>query len=160
MGNLLKKINEFASVLCGYFLVLLMCMLLLDIIFRLAGHPIIGIAELSMFVMVTTVYLGMGECERQLSHVKVDFITDKLSASLQRKFYIFAGTVGVITLMICTYAIFTNALDSYRNNEAIAGLISFPIWPVKLIMSIGMLLYCLQAFYNLYALITNKSNGE
>lgn len=156
MGNFLKKVNNFASVLCGYFLMLLMVMLLLDIIFRIAGHPIIGIAELSMFVMVTTVYLGMGECERLSSHVKVDFITDKMSASVQKKFYVFSGIISVVTLIICSYAMISNTIDSFHNNEAIAGLISFPLWPVKTAMSIGLLLYCFQAMYNLYALIFNK----
>lgn len=153
MGKILSKINIFASIICGYFLAILMIMLLLDIFFRTIGKPIIGIAELSMFVMLTTVYLGMGECERVHGHVKVDFITDKLPTSIQKYFKIFSHIICFITLIICSYSMITNTIDSYNGNEAIAGLISFPVWPVKLLMSIGLLLYCLQALYNLYCII-------
>ncbi len=156
MGELLKKMNQFAAVLCGYLLALLMVMLLLDIIFRTAGHPIIGVGELSMFVMLTTVYLGMGDCERTGDHVKVDFLTERMSPRIKKFFGIFTGLLCAFMLILCTYAMVINTLDSYEGDEAIAGLIAFPVWPVKFIMTVGITLYTLQNLYNFYLTIKEK----
>ncbi|WP_446424599.1 TRAP transporter small permease [Mailhella sp.] len=156
MGELLKKVNMFAAAACGYILAVLMVMLLLDIISRTAGHPIIGVAELSTFVMLTTVYLGMGDCERRFGHVKVEFLTDRLPPKWRKAFLVFSGILSSSMLVVCTYAMFINTIDSYVGDEAVAGLVAYPIWPVKSIMCVGILLYCLQALYNLWMLIVSK----
>ena len=157
MGELLRKMNQFAATLCGYFLALLMVMLLLDIILRTAGHPIIGVGELSMFVMFITVYLGMGDCERTGNHIKVNFLTERMSPSTKKFFGIFTGLLCTFMLIVCTYAMAINTLDSYEGDEAIAGLIAFPVWPVKFIMTMGITLYTLQNLYNFYLVIKEKA---
>jgi TRAP-type C4-dicarboxylate transport system permease small subunit len=160
MGELLKRVNMFLSAGCGYILAVLMIMLMLDIIFRTAGHPIIGVAELSTFVMLTTVYLGMGDCERRGGHVKVEFLTDRLPPKYRKLFLVCSGILGAAMLVICAYAIIVNAYDSYMEDEAVAGLVPYPVWPVKSIMAVGVTMYALQALYNLWALITDNPTNS
>jgi len=150
MGELLKKMNMTASVVCGYFLAILMFMLMLDICTRTFGYPLIGVGELSMFVMLTTVYLGMGDCERTRSHVNVDVVATWVPPKVAKAMKIFCGILCVGTLAICSYSIILSTIDSYVGDEALSGLVNYSIWPVKCFMSIGIVLYFLQAAYNLY----------
>ncbi len=157
MIKLLDSMTLRCAELCGWLLVVLMVFLLADIIFRTAGFPLIGVAELSMFVMLTTVYLGMANCEMNDGHVKVEFLTDKLSPRVKRGFALFTGLLSVITLAICTYAMTVNAYDSYVDDEAMAGLVPYQVWPVKGIMAFGIALYFLQSLTRFVRVLRNES---
>ena len=157
MNNLLDKMTLRCAEICGWLLVVLMAFLLADIIFRTVGYPLIGVAELSMFVMLTTVYLGMANCEMHDGHVKVEFLTDKFSPRVKHIFALFTGLLSVITLAICTYAMTVNAIDSYVDDEAMAGLVPYQVWPVKGIMAFGIALYFLQSLARFLRTLRNES---
>lgn len=159
MIKLLDSMTLRCAELCGWLLVVLMLFLLADIIFRTAGYPLIGVAELSMFVMLTTVYLGMANCEMNDGHVKVEFFVERLSSSRRRCFSLFTGLLSIITLAICTYAMTVNAIDSYVDDEAMAGLVPYPVWPVKGIMAFGIALYFLQSLARFVRVVRNRPSG-
>ena len=46
------------------------------------------------------------------------------------------GTVGLLL-----YAVLTNAIASFRNNEAIEGTVELHIWPVKFLMVVGLVFF-------------------
>ena len=48
-----------------------MFLLLADVLFRTFAKPIMGVAELAMFVMIGTVYAGLANCEMEFGHVRV-----------------------------------------------------------------------------------------
>ena len=102
----------------------------------------------------------MGDCERRGGHVKVEFLTDRLPPKYRKLFLACSGTLGAAMLVVCSYAIIVNAYDSYMENEAVAGLVPYPIWPVKSIMAVGVTMYALQAIYNLWALITDNPTNS
>lgn len=144
MRDKIDRYTIHSASLCGWLLAVLMVFLLAEIVCRTANHPLIGIAEFSMFIMLTTVYLGLGNCERKDGHVKVEFLTDKMQPATKRVFAVGTGALSVLTMGLCTYAMTVNAIESYFENEAMAGLVPYQVWPVKCIMAVGILLYFLQ----------------
>ncbi len=156
MINLLDKTTLRCAEICGWLLVVLMVFLLADIFFRTAGYPLIGVAELSMFVMLTTVYLGMANCEMHNGHVKVEFFVERLPDRRRRSFALFTGFLNCVTLAICTYAMTVNAYDSYVEDEAMAGLVPYQVWPVKAVMAFGIALYFLQSLRRFIETVRNK----
>ena len=153
MKKFLAYLSRLSSTICGYLLAVLGLLLFMDIMLRTAGHPIIGVAEISMYVMLSTVYLGMGNCEQNRGHVKIDFLTDRLRPSFARKILIFSGALSSGTLIVCTYAMVINTIDSFKGNEALAGLVPLTVWPIKAVMSFGIFLYLVQFIYNFISLI-------
>lgn len=149
MYNFLKKLSIYSSNLCGWLLGILMVIICFDIIMRSIGHPILGVAELSMMIMLTTVYLGLANCEQANGHISVDFVLDRIPAKASKFLSTACGLLGFVTLIICTYSMFINTVDSYTSDEAMAGLVPIAIWPTKAIITFGLFLYTIQTLTNL-----------
>ena len=149
MHEFLRKLSIYSSSLCGWLLAVLMVIICFDIIMRTIGHPILGVAELSMIIMLTTVYFGLANCEQVHGHIVVDFLLERVPANVSKFLSIVCGIMCFGTLIICTYSMFMNTVDSYVGDEAMAGLVPLEIWPIKAIITIGLFLYTIQTLNNL-----------
>ena len=126
-----------------------MVIICFDIIMRTIGHPILGVAELSMIIMLTTVYFGLANCEQVHGHIVVDFLLERVPPKVTKILNIVCGILCFGTLIICTYSMLLNTIDSYVGDEAMAGLVPIEIWPIKAIITTGLLLYTIQTLSNL-----------
>ena len=126
-----------------------MVIICFDIIMRTIGHPILGVAELSMIIMLTTVYFGLANCEQVHGHSVVDFLLERVPPKVTKILNIVCGILCFGTLIICTYSMLLNTIDSYVGDEAMAGLVPIEIWPIKAIITTGLLLYTIQTLSNL-----------
>ena len=149
MHEFLKRLSIYSSSLCGWLLAVLMVIICFDIIMRTIGHPILGVAELSMIIMLTTVYFGLANCEQVHGHIVVDFLLDRVPPKTTKILNIACGILCFGTLVVCTYSMLLNTIDSYVGDEAMAGLVPIEIWPIKAIITIGLLLYTIQTLSNL-----------
>ncbi|MGE4299080.1 MAG: TRAP transporter small permease subunit [Desulfovibrionaceae bacterium] len=153
MTSFLKYINKFCAEVCGWMLFVVMVLLLIDVVCRTFATPVMGVAELAMFVMIGTVYAGLANCEMKHGHVRVDFFLERLPASWRRGVDIGIYLVAIIVVAATTWSMCDNAWSSFVDREGIAGAINYPLYPVKFIMSVGMIVYLLQLFLNLSAFI-------
>lgn len=128
-----------------------MLLLVIDVVCRTFATPLMGVAEIAMFVMIGTVYAGLGNCEMQRGHVRVSSVVELLSPKRQKRAMILTYLVAIITIGIATYAMCDNAWSSFLDGEGIAGAIPYPLWPVKFVMAIGMIVYTVQLAINLYS---------
>ena len=136
--------------MCGWMLSVVMLLLIVDVVCRTFATPVMGVAELAMFVMIASVFAGLGNCEMQRGHVRVESLVELLSPGKQKIAMICTYLVAIATIGIATYAMCDNAWASYVDKEGIAGAISYPLYPVKFVMSLGMIVYTLQLVINLY----------
>jgi len=149
MISLLQKINKACAELCGWMLFLVMIFLLIDIVSRFMGHPVIGVAEIAMFTVMTVIYLGLGNCEMLKGHVQVESVIMKCPPRIQKFLSIIMYILSICTISVAAWALTMNAFESLRDMESIAGLVPYPLFPVKMIMSFGLWVYCLQLVINL-----------
>ena len=63
MKRVVHKINQILSGFCGWLMLAMMILLVIDIVSRTMRKPIQGMAELSVFVMMVVIYLGLARCE-------------------------------------------------------------------------------------------------
>ncbi|WP_346666188.1 TRAP transporter small permease [uncultured Mailhella sp.] len=154
MHEFLKRLSIYSSSLCGWLLAVLMVIICFDIIMRTIGHPILGVAELSMIIMLTTVYFGLANCEQVHGHIVVDFLLERVPPKVAKFLSIVCGVLCFGTLVVCTYAMILNTMDSYAGDEAMAGLVPIEIWPIKALITIGLLLYTIQTLNNLLIIMS------
>jgi TRAP-type C4-dicarboxylate transport system permease small subunit len=129
-------------------MVAMMVLLVIDIITRTLRKPIQGMAELSVFVMMVVIYLGLARCEEHKEHVSLEIVLNALPPFIRRimeavSYLLALGTVGLLL-----YSVFTNAVNAYLRNEAIEGTVEMHIWPVKFIMVIGLIFFFTQTLIN------------
>ena len=122
----------------------MMILLVIDIIGRTTGRPLQGMAELSVFVMMVVIYLGLARCEEHREHVGLEIIVNLLPHAAKRNMQLLSHLMAVVTVGLLLYAVFQNALASFENNEALEGTVELRIWPVKFFMVVGLVFFFVQ----------------
>jgi TRAP-type C4-dicarboxylate transport system permease small subunit len=146
MRKIIHTINQVLSGFCGWLMLAMMLLLVLDVITRLIGRPMQGMAELSVFVMMVVIYLGLSRCEEHKEHVKLDLLRNFLPPPKRGVLDRTNALLAIVTVGIFAYAIIDNALFSFRRNESLEGTVELPIWPTKFIIVIGVVFFFFQAF--------------
>ncbi len=150
MQRVISAINATLSGFTGWLMMLMMLILVADFVARLFGWPLQDMAQLSVFVMMIVIYLGFSRCEEYHEHVGLEFVTNVLGDNPRRRVLQFSQVLAVITVCILLYAVGTNALKAYEQNEAIAGAIQIPTWPTKFLMVLGVGAFLLQSILNIF----------
>jgi TRAP-type C4-dicarboxylate transport system permease small subunit len=148
MKILFHRVNQILSGFCGWLILAMMILLVIDIIGRTISRPIQGMAELSVFVMMVAIYLGLARCEEHREHVGLEIIINALPHTMRLLMRLLIYVLALVTVGILLYAVFQNAVASFRSNEAIAGTVELRIWPVKFIMVIGLVFFWVQTLIN------------
>jgi TRAP-type C4-dicarboxylate transport system permease small subunit len=148
MKRLTHKINQVLSGFCGWLMLAMMILLVTDIVARTMRKPLQGMAELSVFVMMIVIYLGLARCEEHKEHVNLEIVLNALPPLPRRIMEAFSYLLALGTVGLLFYAVGANAIHSYLSNEAIEGTVEMHIWPIKFIMVIGLLFFLVQTLLN------------
>ncbi len=154
VASMIKILNTITAEICGWMMSVVMFLLLADILFRTFATPIMGVAELAMFVMIGTVYAGLANCEMEHGHVRVSSVVELFPPKLQRGVILCTYIVAAVTIGLATWAMCSNAWASFEDKEGIAGAVNYLLYPVKFIMALGMILYFIQIIINFFQEIT------
>jgi len=148
MKYYIGKINKLLAELCGWLLVAMIILTVVDIVSRFIKRPIQGVSEIAVFVMIIVVYLGLANCEERNEHVKVELIVSRLKGKFDKITKLLTFLIEATITFIIVYAVWKNFLISYRIKEALTGTVPLLIWPVKLLLLIGLLFFLFQILVN------------
>ncbi|WP_108482362.1 TRAP transporter small permease subunit [Oceaniglobus ichthyenteri] len=148
LGKPIDFLTNLLAELCGWMLLVVMGLILVDLISRAMGTPIYGVSESAMFVMIAIVYLGVPYAEKMKAHVRVELILDKLSPRMAAIVDLVMYLLVVGTMAVVFYAVVKNAGVSFDRRQAIAGPTPLLVWPVKFVMVLGLGLYLIQIIIN------------
>ncbi|MDP2744504.1 MAG: TRAP transporter small permease [Dehalococcoidia bacterium] len=106
--------------------------------------PIAGAVEGSTFLLVLVISLGIGFAQLERRHVYMELFVSRLSPRLQRALGrpLLLLALGVFAVM--TWSSANAAYLSWRQGEFWFSTMKFPVWPVRFILFLGLLLLCLQ----------------
>lgn len=148
MRNFIHKINQILSSFCGSLMLAMMLLLVVDIIARSIKKPVQGMAELSVFVMMVVIYLGMARCEEHREHVNLEIVKNFLPTSARVFTEVFAHLLALLTAGLLLYAVSQNAWAAYTKKESLEGTVELRIWPVKFIIVVGLVFFWIQILLN------------
>ncbi len=101
--------------------------------------PLQGTFEMSEQALAAVIFLGLLHTQINQTHIVVDLFTERLrgrAAQLSKAFALSATALALGLIAVQTWPQFTASLAI---NEQAPGALSFPIWPVKGLVSIGAL---------------------
>ncbi len=148
MRSFLHRINQWLSGFCGWLMLAMMLLLTVDIVGRTIKRPIQGMAELSVFVMMVVIYLGLARCEEHMEHVNLEIAKNLLPPRPRKATELLAAILALGTATLLLYAVAVNAWAAYTSNESLEGTVEMFTWPVKFIMVVGLVFYVLQTVTN------------
>jgi TRAP-type C4-dicarboxylate transport system permease small subunit len=160
MKNLFHKINQVLSAFSGWLMFFMMVLLILDIVSRGVGKPFQGIAEMSVFVMMIVIYLGLARCEENDENVRIEIFLIRMPWTVRKYFLLFIDLIQIGVIGAFFVEMVKNTLVAYRTHEAIAGTVQLPIWPVKVFIVIGLFFYFTQIIINALAHLRDLKAGK
>lgn len=120
--------------------VVLLCLMLLttaDVFFRyLFNSPILGVYEVTEFMMVSLVFMSLAFTQTEKGHVAVDILVTKFKEKPQLALEIFNYTVSSIILIFIAWKSFEEALGVINTNQVSPSL-SIPVYPFYFLVALG-----------------------
>jgi tripartite ATP-independent transporter DctM subunit len=116
-----------------------------DVVLRyLFNSPLPGIFILCEMFMVCAVYLSVAYVQQQKGHVRVDIIIDRLKGRSRIVIELSILIVSLVAFCLVCWRTGLNAWEAWLTDDHSMGLVEYPYWPAKTILSIGVGLLCLR----------------
>jgi TRAP-type C4-dicarboxylate transport system permease small subunit len=145
-GALLAALNSVGTL----WILVLMVVVNADVIGRTAfTSPIPGVAEFGRLSIVGIIFVSLAHALREGRITRADTLlrwleerAPRLGAAIEA----FFALAGAALFAVLFYGSCPFLLDSWRSNEyaGVEGYVTFPIWPVRLMIVVGAGLACLQ----------------
>lgn len=124
---------------------LMMFITTVDVVLRyIFNSPLPGVFILCEMFMVCAVYLSIAYVQQHKGHVRVDIIIDKLKGSPRIAIELSILILSLIAFSLVFWRTGLNARDAWLTEDHAMGLIEYPYWPAKTILTTGVGLLCLR----------------
>ena len=146
MGALLAALNSVGTL----WILVLMAVVNADVVGRTAfNSPIPGVAEFGRLSIVGIIFLSLAHALREGRITRADSLLRNLEGRAPRLaagIEAFFALAGAALFAVLFYGSYPYLLDSWRSGEyaGVEGYVTFPIWPVRLVILVGAGLSCLQ----------------
>jgi TRAP-type C4-dicarboxylate transport system permease small subunit len=134
----------------GWLLTIITFLLVLNLVTRFFGVDVEGLLEMTTFVFLAVIYLGLAYSEENDEHIKVNYFLSRAPKNLKFILNIFNYLLAAGIGGILTYAAAETTLDAYVSKESVPGTTPLPTYPVKIIIFIGITFFFLQTTVHLY----------
>jgi TRAP-type C4-dicarboxylate transport system permease small subunit len=120
--------------------------ILIDVIGRALGKPLLGSQDYITMAMVILVFGGMAACDRRGGHIAVDLLERRIPPRLNRIIDVISALLGALAFAVIAYAVYESSKLSQMLNLS-TNLIKLPKvyfqWALcgfTMITSLGMIL--------------------
>ncbi|MCM3766182.1 TRAP transporter small permease [Neobacillus niacini] len=162
--KIFERISFCCSVLSTVIIIVMMFAVVLDVIMRWLKTPIYGVFELQGVLVGMTIYLGLSKAQKDKQHIAVNILGQYLPNPIVHFISMLVYAASLVFFGWITYLYGGKAYESYVNGEVIAGITKIPIFPLKLVMTLGLGLLTIQLFFDLVkeikAIFSKPDNGS
>jgi len=152
LGGLLVSVSRVMSKIGMVFLALMALVTTVDVFLRNAfDRPIAGIWELTEFMMIVVVYLGVAYTQHTKTHVSVDLLVSKFPPRAQAVVDSFTCLLSLSIFCLISWRAFVHVQYLWSMHKA-SEVLEVPVAPFVLLLAIGCVMLCfmlLADFINL-----------
>jgi tripartite ATP-independent transporter DctM subunit len=139
------SVESFFNGVAAAIVVFMMGLTTVDVVLRyLFNSPIAGVYTLCEMLMVGIVYLAIAYVQQQKSHVRVDIFIDRLQGPPRLAFELSTLILALVAFSLMAWQAGLQAWDAWVTGDYAMGLIEYPYWPTKSVMTLGIALLCLR----------------
>jgi TRAP-type C4-dicarboxylate transport system permease small subunit len=110
----------------------------------LFNAPLAGTLEFTESLLVLVIFLSLALTQYDGGHIRVTLLTRRLTRGAARAANVFCMLLGALFFAWCAYAAWRFAYQSFSFREQEWGTVVFPLYPVKFVVFIGILLLAIQ----------------
>lgn len=145
--------------LSALLIVVMVAIILPDVIARKTlSWTIPGAAEVNTLLLVMLVYLGLAGAEARQAHYSVNIVTKALPLALRLIAAILSKLLCLVFSGFLAWFTIKSAAHSYSASEESFGIVSFPVWPSRIAIALGLTMLTLQLTIGLLRLLLGKNS--
>ena len=157
MEKLIRGIARLLAVLSAVAIVVMVIAIAIDVFVRNAtGASLPGMIEIAETSMVTAVAFGLAWAGVNGEHVAVTLLTDRFSTKWAKITNIFVWALVAFYTAWLSYANILNSVQATQAGEIRFGLVQWPMYPMRWILTLGIISLLLVALVNLYRCVTHQ----
>ncbi|MEU3270868.1 TRAP transporter small permease [Saccharomonospora sp. NPDC006951] len=127
---------------------------------NVGGGPLPVTLEITQnWSMVLIVMLAMGYAELAGEHIRATVFSGRLSPAGKRKSELMVRLVAFAAVVVLTYYSILSAVFSVEVEQVAVGAVPIPVWPVKILLVLGFVLFALQLLVSIVDLLTKRQGN-
>ena len=139
------RLNMGAGVVAGGLIVTMMLVIVVDVAGRyLLNRPLLGSIELNRTLLVAVIFLGFGYTQLCKRHIRVDMLILRLRKAPRLAMEGFSLSLALVVSLLVVYMVIPATYHSVIIREYEDGVIPFPMWPARLSLLAGLVLFVIQ----------------
>lgn len=155
----IERLHIAFGVLSGMSILVITMTIVADVILRLvANQPVRGATEFSTLMMIVIVYIGLASVQASKSNFRMEIVIDKLPKQLQRVLNLVTTLIAMFVIGIMAWYTAQEAFYSLERREMSFAAISFPVYPARLIIALGLFLLTAQLLVDAIRLTVGASD--
>ena len=155
--KVIEMIIKWATRLSGYIagIVLFGMMMLttIDVICRyFFNSSILGVYEITEFMMVCLIFFSLSFAQKLKGHVAVNILVDRFSHKRQHVFEFCNYLVSIIFLLLIAWMSFSQGIELFHSNR-VSGNLTIPVYPFFFVLTVGCVAMSLELLGDLIKVI-------
>lgn len=154
LGKFVDKVEKLLYLGGSWSSVFLMLLVVADVGYRIfTSRSIPGQYELSELIMAGMVSCTLAYTQNLRGHIRMELLIDRLTGKTSR---LVEAVALSITLAICIIITYQSALEAAVAVDMplfTMGIVQWPVWPLKIGVSVGFFLVCLRIVIQIIQLI-------
>ncbi len=132
-----------------------------DVVLRYVFNaPLPEMFQLTEFMMVGVVYLGIAYVQQLKDHIKIEIATEWMPRKGQDILDLFGYLMGLFIFGLITWQTGRQAWEAWDTQDYTMGIVQFPLWPAKSLLPLGIGLFCLRLLLDLLIGISRLTGSD
>ena len=144
------------GILAAFCLFSMIALITVDVIGRKFGHST-GVAfEISGYLLVAIIFLGLAYTLRKGKHIEISVVTNRLSQRARRWLKVATSVIGLAFIGWLFWFTLQHVITSYTFNSVSRTTLRTPIWIMESLLPIGIALLALAIIIETIKLIRHN----
>lgn len=155
--HLQARIEKWMSIVGSVAVMVIMLLTVLDVAGRdFLNMPLPGAYEITEFMLVAAVFLGLASVQANKRHIQIEFISSRLPPNAQAGLRAVTYLVCLIIFGLIVFQGGRMTYEAWQVGAISEGIVPFPLWPAKGLILVGGLAVCFRILIQLVQELTGE----
>jgi len=146
---IIKWATRLSGYIAGIVLFGMMMLTTIDVICRyFFNASILGVYEITEFMMLCVVFFSLSFAQKLKGHVAVNILVDRLSNKNRQIFNVCNFLISIIFLLIIAWMSSSQGIELFHSNR-VSGNLTIPVYPFFFVLSLGCVAMALELIRDL-----------
>ena len=146
---IIKWATRLSGYIAGIVLFGMMMLTTIDVICRyFFNASILGVYEITEFMMVCVVFFSLSFAQKLKGHVAVNILVDRLSNKNRQIFDVCNFLISIIFLLLVAWMSSSQGIELFHSNR-VSGNLTIPVYPFFIVLALGCVAMALELIRDL-----------